>query len=365
MSISDVTITVGNGSPVTVTNGGVENIAHHYPCKVALLTSSTAKRWTLSVLSSQTGQVSGELAHVSSGDFSYTLTTPMANDRIKLRSAVYDGYSIYQTIFTLQVVGVENGATGLYADIIAGDQNVGYGDNSIVGGHASESNGVGSIALGDRCVTGGNYSVCIGALNETTGPASAAVAIGESLTVSGANAVAIGYASQATVQDAVVMGSGNFARGIGSFVCGSVASADRRGEFAHGSGCVGSQGLHAIDLAAQLVATTGTLKDAAGGSFSLVPYGLESISVRISAATVGHAKAASELRQLLVSSRNPGVTILNEATIWSPTNHILSTYGWSCTITAVSPNELRFTCDAGSDTVTFFARVEWSDLVLV
>lgn len=176
----------------------------------------------------------------------------------------------------------------------------------------------------------------------------AALAAGSLVSAAGYYSVALGYASIASAELATAIGYN--------------ATASRFGEYAHSSqGNNGVEGLHAIDLYADLNATPGNLVDPSAIEITLEDSKSYSMRVRILASKVGAQATAHEVRELLLHATGGAIAIDNDTLISNPLV-AMGSQGWTATISAPGALVFRINCDPGADHVKFMARIEWSAL---
>jgi hypothetical protein len=124
----------------------------------------------------------------------------------------------------------------------------------------------------------------------------------------------------------------------------------------------GAQGLHAIDLYADLDGAPGVLKDVEGGPLVLSPYSVCSMRIRVIAVSTGGAKRATEVHELLICNEISTSYIDADTTVAVGPKDGFAGQGWCVTIACPGMCLLVITCDPGSERVRFFARVEWAEI---
>lgn len=258
--------------------------------------------------------------------------------------------------------GLQCTASGDYAwaggwlSVASGRGSFAFGYKDAVGARAT---GDDSFAWGVDSLASGPHSICIAAYGTSSGAGS--VVVGENSQATNANAAVFGYASLASGPFATACGSYCYAYGQGSFACGIQSAADRAGEFSHGSGHAGMQGGKGLDLLKRLVATTGNLVMTSGAEFASVSNTLYRITAKITAGTVGLTKSASEdwVFEMTTGAGTAAISTVAKTTV----GNTFVSQGWSVAVSVPGgTNTLRFSCDAGADTVTFAARLEWTTL---
>ncbi len=320
-------------------------------------------------VSGSSGAVSGSNRHVSTfgGDLvisgSFIAIAPSTSLPTIQQTTITTNSSVGQTL----VIQAQNasgststgGALALYTGAgtsAHGNFRIKIGPDDYVVLSANEL----STRIGYSCIASQTYSVSIGAYNNSSGVAS--VTLGESNTASNTNATAIGFSSTASGLYSTALGVTCYALGKQSIAIGVNCAANLAGELGHASGHSGAQGLHAWDIDRTLSATTGSLLLIDTSEITISHQTLLCVSAKVSACTSsGMTKAGAEMLEFLVATA-AGNSFISGSVSSRAIGQNLASQGWSVAVSIASPNTLRFVCDAGADTVRFFARVEASQV---